>query len=139
MSSLKYQIKNTILIGRDSPLLQKNECLRASHRFGVLQILFLSVIFLFFFSFNTYAAEIIGPEIKVQNNDMYVTAKLTLDEKYLKELSNGITKEFRFHIDLFRIWHRWPDEFILSRSFTRTLKSDPVKMEHIATSRDEAT
>jgi hypothetical protein len=138
MSSLTYHVNNTILVGRNLPLLRKNERLRASYRSGVGQIFFLFIVFLLF-CFNAYAAEIAGPEIKVQNNDMYVTAKLTLDEKYLKELSNGITKEFRFHIDLFRIWNMWPDEFILSRSSIRTLKSDPVKMEHMVTVRDDST
>jgi hypothetical protein len=80
------------------------------------------------------AAEVIGPEVKVQDGEIYVSTSLSLDENYLEELRNGVTKEFRFYIDLFRVWNMWPDEFILSRSFIRTLTSDPVKMEYTATS-----
>jgi len=80
------------------------------------------------------AADLIVPEVKVQDREIYVSTSLSLDEKYLQELRNGVTKEFRFYIDLFRVWNMWPDEFILSRSFIRTLTSDPVKMEYTATS-----
>lgn len=58
-------------------------------------------------------------------------------KKKLQELSNGITKEFKFYIDIFRVWKMWPDEFVMSKYFIRTLQSDPVKMEYIATSSDE--
>ena len=83
--------------------------------------------------------EITGPEVKVQDNDIYVTTSLSLEENYLREISNGINKEFRFYIDIFKVWKIWPDEFVLSKSFTRTMKSDPVKMEYIATSSDGST
>lgn len=83
--------------------------------------------------------EITGPEVKVQDNDIYVTTSLSLEENYLREISNGIKKEFRFYIDIFKVWKIWPDEFVLSKSFTRTMKSDPVKIEYIATSSDGST
>ena len=85
------------------------------------------------------AADLIVPEVKVQDREIYVSTSLSLDEKYLQELRNGVTKEFRFYIDLFRVWNMWPDEFILSRSFIRTLTSDPVKMEYTASSGDGTT
>ena len=84
-------------------------------------------------------AEIIGPEVKLQNNEIYVTAALSLEEKYSEELKNGIPKEFIFYIDLFKVWKIWPDEFVLGKLFVRTLKCDPVKMEYFATSNDGAT
>ncbi|MGB9715923.1 MAG: DUF4390 domain-containing protein [Thermodesulfovibrionales bacterium] len=59
-----------------------------------------------------------------------------LDEKYVKEIKNGIEKEYRFYIDLFRVWNMWPDEFVLGKLITRTVKCDPVKGEFIATSLD---
>jgi hypothetical protein len=86
------------------------------------------------FSSPAQAAEVVGPEAKVQDREIYASTGLALDESYLEELRNGVTKEFRFYIDLFRVWNMWPDEFILSRSFVRTLTSDPVKMEYTATS-----
>jgi hypothetical protein len=85
------------------------------------------------------AAEIKGPEVKLQDNEIYVTTALSLDENHIQELRNGIVKEFRFYIDIFRIWEMWPDEFVLGKFFVRTLKYDPVKMEYIATSADGST
>jgi hypothetical protein len=83
--------------------------------------------------------EITGPEVKVQDKDIYVTTSLSLEENYLQEINNGIKKEFRFYIDIFKVWKIWPDEFVLSKSFTRTMKTDPVKMEYTATSSDGST
>jgi hypothetical protein len=95
--------------------------------------------FLLFFPSLSSGAEITGPEVKFQGNDIYVTTSLNLDEKYLRELSKGITKEVRFYIDIFRVWKMWPDEFMLGKLFIRTLTCDPVKNEYIATSGEEST
>jgi hypothetical protein len=97
------------------------------------------VFSLLFFSSLASGAEITGPEVALQGNEIYVTTSLTLEEKYVKEISNGIEKEFRFYIDLFKVWNMWPDEFVLGKSITRTLKCDPVKNEFIATSFDGST
>jgi len=94
---------------------------------------------LLFSSSVSSAADIAGPEVKTQGNEIYVTTSLSLDEKQLNELRNGIKKEYGFYIDIFRVWKLWPDEFVLSRSFVRSLRSDPVKMEFIATSTDGNT
>ncbi len=85
------------------------------------------------------AAEIIGPEVKLQDSEIHVTTSLSLDENHIQELRNGIKKEFRFYIDIFRTWKMWPDEFVVGKIFVRTLKCDPVKMEYIATSSDGST
>jgi hypothetical protein len=84
-------------------------------------------------------AEITGPEVKLQDNEIYVTTTISLDENHIQELRNGIAKEFRFYIDIFRLWKMWPDEFVLGKLFVRTLKCDPVKTEYIATSSDGST
>lgn len=80
--------------------------------------------------------EIIGPEVNFEENYIYVSTSLSLNEKSLEELRNGVTKEIKFTVDLFRVWKLWPDEFISGKSFVRTLKSDPVTMEYRATSHD---
>ncbi|MDI6890670.1 MAG: DUF4390 domain-containing protein [Thermodesulfovibrionales bacterium] len=100
----------------------------------------LSVAF-YLVSFYSLAsgAEIVGPEMTLQNNEIYVTTSLSLEEKHLQELRNGIAKELRVYIDLFRVWKMWPDEFVLGTSLIRTLKCDPVKSEFIATSYDGST
>ena len=85
------------------------------------------------------ASEIIGPEVKLQDSEIHVTTALSLDENHIRELRNGIKKEFRFYIDIFRTWKMWPDEFVVGKIFVRNLKCDPVKMEYIATSGDGST
>lgn len=95
--------------------------------------------FLIFSGSVAGAVEINGPEVKILGNEIYVTTSLSLDDKQLHELRNGIKKEYSFYLDIFRVWKFWPDEFVLSRSFVRNLRSDPVKMEFIATSTDGNT
>jgi len=83
--------------------------------------------------------EIIGPEIKVQDNQIRVTTSLSLNENSLQELRSGVTKELKFTVDLFRVWKMWPDEFVAGKFFVRTLKSDPVTMAYQGTSSDGNT
>lgn len=103
--------------------------------------LYITCIAFFLLSFYSLAdgIEINGPMISLQNNEIHVTATLVLDEKYIKEIRSGIEKEYRFYIDLFRVWNMWPDEFVLGKSITKTVKCDPVKGEFIATSFDGNT
>ena len=82
--------------------------------------------------------EIIGPDVRIKNNEIYVTTSLSLDANFLEELKGGIGKELTFYIDIFKKWNIWPDEFIYGKSFIRNLKCDPVKMEYIASSREES-
>jgi hypothetical protein len=91
------------------------------------------------FSSRTGFAELTGPEVTLKNNEMFVTASLVLDDKYAHEIRDGIEKELVFYIDLFMVWDMWPDEFILGKSITRTIKCDPVKSEFVATSFDGNT
>lgn len=84
-------------------------------------------------------AEIIGPELKFQDNQLHVTATLSLSEKSLQELRNGVAKELRFNVDLFRVWNMWPDEYVGGKFFVRSLKSDPVTLQYKATSNDGTT
>jgi len=115
-----------------------------SHANGRMLVKFCTIVlsiltFLIFPPTPAGAVEIIGPEVRVQDNEIHVTASLSLDNQIFQELQNGITKEFRFYIDLYRLWKVWPDEFILNKTFTRTLKSDQVKKEYIASSSDGST
>jgi hypothetical protein len=87
----------------------------------------------------SFGVEITGPVVALRKDEIYVTTALSLDDNILQELRNGITKEFRFNIDLFRVWRLWPDEFILNKFFIRTLRCDPVKMEYVAKSDDGST
>ena len=96
-------------------------------------------VFLLLFCASASGTAITGPEIRIQENEIHVTTALSLDEKSMQELRNGVTKEFRFYVDLFRVWNVWPDEFVADKFFIRTLRSDPVKKEYVATSGDGST
>ncbi len=84
-------------------------------------------------------ADIIVPEVRLQNNEISVTTGLSLDDRNLNDLKNGISKEITFYIDLFRMWRMWPNEFITGKKIVKTLLSDPIKKEYLATSFDGAT
>ena len=77
-----------------------------------------------------------GPEARLVGSDLFVTFSLGLEEKSIEAIRSGVDKEFRFHIDLFKVWKAWPDEFVLGKAYTRTVKADPVKKEFVATSND---
>jgi len=101
-----------------------------------------TILFLLIMFFSPLLSEgqvITGPEVKLANNDIYVSFSLNLEDKNLQEIQNGIDKELRLYIDLFRIWKVWPDEFVLGKTYIRTLKADPVKKEYVATSSEGST
>lgn len=77
-----------------------------------------------------------GPEIKLINNDIYATFSLSLEAKYIQQMKEGIDKELKFYVDLFRVWENWPDEFVLGKFYSKTLRADPIKKEFVATSFD---
>jgi len=102
-------------------------------------ILSLALSSLFLMPLNASGAEIIGPDARVMNDEIVVSTGLTLDEKNISDLKNGISKEITFHIDLFRVWRWWADEFIAGKKIVTTLRCDPIKEEYTATSFDGAT
>ena len=102
-------------------------------------ILSLALFFLLVQPAAALGADIVGPDARVVNTEILVSAGLSLDEKNLTDLKNGISKEITFYIDLFRVWKAWPDEFIAGKKIVQTLKSDPIKKEHVATSLDGST
>jgi hypothetical protein len=85
------------------------------------------------------AQEIVGPQVKLVDNDIYVTFSLKLSDERVQEIRDGMDKDLKFYVDLFRVWNIWPDEFILGKVFVKTVKSDPIKKEYVATSFDGST
>jgi hypothetical protein len=102
-------------------------------------ILSLALLSLFLMPLSATGAEIISPDVQLMNDEIVVSTALALDEKNIGDLKNGISKEITFYIDLFRVWHIWPDEFIAGKKIVKTLRSDPIKKEHTATTFDGAT
>lgn len=102
-----------------------------------MPVLCLCSIFCFLiFAAHGFAIEISGVDVKIHNNDIYVTTSVKPDQKFVDDMNNGLSKEFAFYIDLFRVWSVWPDEFVTGRKFVRILKSNPIKREYIASSID---
>lgn len=97
---------------------------------------FFLAFFLFsFLSSPARSEEISGPEITINaNSDIFVTFSLKVDPQQIKEIREGMDKELKLYVDLFKIWKVWPDEFVSGRIIKRTLKSDPIKQEYVATS-----
>jgi len=92
-----------------------------------------------FFPVLSEGQVIAGPEVRLANNDIYVSFSLNLEDKNLEEIRRGIDKELKLYVDLFRVWKIWPDEFVLGKTYIRTLKADPIKKEFVATSSDGST
>lgn len=98
------------------------------HRF---LLLFILILFILGPALSEGQA-ISGPEVRIVNNDIFVAFSLALDEKKIKELNQGMDKELRFFVDLFRVWRVWPDEFIIGKSYSIALKSDQIKKEYVS-------
>jgi len=80
----------------------------------------------------SFAAEISAVNVKIHDNDIYVTASVNLSSKIMDDLQKGLSKEFVFFIDLFRVWRIWPNEFVTGKRLTKILTSNPIKLEYTA-------
>jgi hypothetical protein len=96
-------------------------------------LIFLSVNFLFPNTVCSYQLSPLSVNI-IGNNEISVSASLSVEPKFVEDLSEGMTKELVFYVDLFRVWNIWPDEFVKGKKIIKTLKSDPIKREYIAVS-----
>lgn len=104
---------------------------------STLGVTLLIVFSIFLNPSQSHSADITGLEVSFHGDEIHASASVVLDEKYINELKNGITKEFKIYVDMYRVWRNWPDEFISGKVILRTLKCDPVKGEYIATSSSE--
>jgi hypothetical protein len=134
-------VSRTLLPADCSPVLWYNKINFSGDVKPYMTKLLLPFIFfsLFLVPLTTFGADIIGPETRLVNSEIVVKTGLLMDERSLNDLKSGISKEITFHIDLFRVWKVWPDEFIAGKTIIRTLRGDPVKKEFTATSFDGAT
>jgi hypothetical protein len=105
-------------------------------KFKLWLCVFCCLFCLWFFPSSSECVEITELDVKADKNIIHVSTTVTLDEKHLTELRNGIKKEVNFYIDIFKMWNVWPDEFIMGKFSIRTIKYDPVKTEYLATSND---
>jgi hypothetical protein len=95
---------------------------------------------LFFSPAASTAAEILGPEIRIQDNDILVSTGLSYLDELVGAIASGIEKEIVFTIELFRVWDFWPDEFVVSKKVHRTIKYDNLRGQYVTSFNDgEAT
>jgi hypothetical protein len=107
---------------------------RSTESFLLFIVLLVLISFFLFWDVNViYAADIPSVNVKILNNEIYVSTSLLPDKKFISDLNNGLSKEITFFIDLFRVWKIWPDEFVYGLKLTKVLKSDTIKREYIAT------
>lgn len=104
----------------------------------MLRLLISPFLFLFFLMPPALSEgqTITGPDVNINDGDIHVSFSLGLEKRSIQEIRDGIDKEFKYYVDLFRIWRFWPDEFVSGKLFTRTLRVDPIKKEYVATSFD---
>lgn len=88
----------------------------------------------FFSATYGVASEISAVNVKLVNNELLITTSVSPDQKFIDSMNEGMSKEFVFYIDLFRVWKVWPDEFVIGKKIVMILKSDPIKREYVATS-----
>jgi hypothetical protein len=100
------------------------------------RVLAFSLFFMLIMPLLSEAQTITGPEVKLAGSDIFVSFSLNLEDRHIQQIRDGIDKELKLYIDLFRLWKVWPDEFVLGKFFTRTIKADPIKKEYVATSFD---
>lgn len=93
----------------------------------------LMVFFLLAVSAPAFAIEISSINTRLVNNELFASASVKPDAKFMEDMNEGLSKEFILYIDLFRVWSVWPDEFVTGKKLVRVLKSDPIKREYVAT------
>lgn len=80
------------------------------------------------------AAELSEVLVHINNSEIHVSTSLKPDARIIDDMNGGVTKEFVFYIDLFRVWDIWPDEFVLGKKIVRILRSNQIKREYVASS-----
>jgi len=100
-------------------------------RFILLTMLTLVLLFV---PAPALATEIPDVTVRLNGNEIYVATSLKPGQTVLDDIYEGLPKEIIFYIDLFRVWDIWPNEFVLGTKIVRTLKSDLIKREYVATS-----
>ena len=99
----------------------------------IILIAFFAVVL---FPATAISAEILGPKVIIQNNDIIVNTGLIYLDDIEATMRSGIEKEIVFTIELFRVWSFWPDEFVVSKKVQRIIKYDNLRGEYHASSYD---
>lgn len=76
--------------------------------------------------------------VKQGNDSLLVSSSLIggFSKDFDDAIKNGFEKEITFHIEIFRRWPLWPDEFIFVKRIMKTIKYDEMKKVYYASSYD---
>ena len=96
----------------------------------------LTLHILFILASSPVTAQIIGPEVKIQENDIIVNTGLVNSAEIEAMIHSGVEKEILFTIELFRVWSFWPDEFVVTKKIQQIIKYDNLRGQYRASSYD---
>lgn len=79
-----------------------------------------------------FATDVKNVDIAIRNHDLFVTTGVLYDDDFLNDMKQGLSKELAFAFELYSIRQFFPDEYILGKKITVSLKNDPIKREFVA-------
>lgn len=88
---------------------------------------------------NAATPRIIGPDMRIVDNNIIVSISIDNFKDLEKTVKAGIKKEIVFTAELLRVWILWPDEFIVSKKFEKIIKYDNLRDQYLASSYDGIT
>jgi hypothetical protein len=105
-----------------------------------LLCILLSAVFLLFFGAPSYAlTPNITGYLRTVNNDIVVNIAVANATELEETIKSGIEKEIVFTMELIREWKFWPDEFVVSKKVTKTIKYDNLRDQYWTSSFDGIT
>lgn len=128
------------VIGRRRPIYnERTHAMSAQGRWSAIYALLGAALLLFIAPGDSCAATVEMPAMVVNGTEIAASSRIALDPAYIEEIRKGVQKEVIFYIDLYRVWKRWPDEFVTGRSIERILHCDNVKQEHTVRTSEEGS
>ncbi len=97
---------------------------------------FLACLFVIFFAAMASATEIPEPQIRIKDDNIIVDASITGLDVIESTINSGIKKQIVITIELLRVLNFWPDEFVTSKKFKKTLRYDNLRGYFTASSDD---
>ncbi|MBI4654987.1 MAG: DUF4390 domain-containing protein [Nitrospirae bacterium] len=84
-------------------------------------------------------ANILGPEIKIQDNNIIVNTGFFSTKEIETAMNSGIEKEIIFSIELFRVFSFWPDDLVVRKKIQNIIKYDNLRGQYHLSSYDGTT
>ncbi len=107
-------------------------------RKDIIAIGFLAYLFVISFVATASTAEILEPQIRIQDENIIVNTSITGLEVIESAINSGIKKQIVFTIELHRALSFWPDEFVTAKKIKKILTYDNLR-GYFLTSSDDGT